>query len=343
MIKGHADIFSTNLYFEKKKIEPKLLRSIGWFSTLPIGMGTHLGDFSDLDSKKYIQTLLYGIENGINFIDTAINYRGMRSEKDVGKTLYEAINVKKIVKREELIISTKCGLILGDITEGLRPSAYLDQILKPLGIQEDAFSVVNDWDRHTLMPAFYEYAISKSKENLGIETIDIHYIHIPEISRYALGEEQFYNQLRKLFYFYETQVAKNNVRFYGLASEVSFLYDDTSRWYISLEKVCKIAEEVAGKAHHLKFIQLQYNYIERTAATKKYQKISSRQVTALESAHELGINVIVNMPLNMGNIPKDVSVDEMLHFVTDNPHILSTMVGSKNLEHLASNLKGYIK
>lgn len=342
MIKGHADLSSTNLFFEKKKINPKIIRNTEWFSTFPIGMGTHLGNFSDLDSQEYIEAILYGIENGVNFIDTAINYRGMRSEKDVGKILDEAINVRKIAKREELIISTKCGLILGDITEGLRPNAYLEQVLKPLGIYENDFNHIADWDRHTLLPRFYEYAISKSKKNLGIETIDIHYVHIPEISRYALGEDRFYNQLRELFSFYEEQVKKGNIRFYGLATEEAFLNNENSEWYISLEKICKIAEEVSGKSHHFKFVQLPYNYTERTTAIKKYQKIVLKPVTAMEAAYELGINVIVNMPLNMGNIPMNMSVDEMLHFVTDELCVLAAMVGSKSQKHVASNIMGYI-
>lgn len=212
-----------------------------------------------------------------------------------------------------------------------------------MGIFEYDFNKVADWDRHTLLPRFYEHAISKSIKNLGIETIDIHYIHIPEISRYALGEESFYDRIRELFVFYETQVKIGNIRFYGFAMEESTLHAENSEWYISFEKVCNIAEEVAGKMHHFKFVQLTYNYTERTAATKKYQKIASKPFTAIEAARELGLNVIINMPLNMGNIPKNVTVDEMLHFVTDEPGILAAMVGSKNPEHIASNLKGYIK
>lgn len=49
------------------------------------------------------------------------------------------------------------------------------------------------------------------------------------------------------------------------------------------------------------------------------------------------------MPLNMGNIPINMTIDEMLHFVTDEPGVLTAMVGSKNLKHVASNLRGYIK
>lgn len=342
MIEGYAELSSTNKYFEKKKILPGVIRSTEWFSSLPIAMGTHLGDFSDSDSQKYIEAMLFGIENGINFIDTAINYRGMRSEKDVGKVLNEAISIRKTVKREELVISTKCGLMLGDITEGLRPSTYFETILAPLGIQEDDFNEVEGWDRHTLTPSFYEHAIIKSRINLNLETIDIHYIHIPEISRYALGEEVFYNRLRELFFFYEKQVSINNIRFYGLATEEAFLHDDNSKWYISLEKVCSVAEEVAGKTHHFRFLQLPYNMIERTVATKEYQKVLSNSMTVIEAANKLGIYIIVNMPLNLGKIEEGTTVNEMLHFATDESGVLAAMVGSKNQDHVLLNIKGYL-
>ncbi len=52
-----------------------------------IGIGNHLGSFSDEDSNSYIKAMEYGVLNGINSLDTAVNYRGMRSEKDTGIAL----------------------------------------------------------------------------------------------------------------------------------------------------------------------------------------------------------------------------------------------------------------
>ena len=51
----------------------------------------------------------------------------------------------------------------------------------------------------TLNPKFFEIALEKSLSNLGIETLDIHYIHIPEITRAGLSEEAFYNRMEELF------------------------------------------------------------------------------------------------------------------------------------------------
>ena len=38
-----------------------------------IGIGNHLGSFSDEDSNSYIKAMEYGVLNGINSLDTAVN------------------------------------------------------------------------------------------------------------------------------------------------------------------------------------------------------------------------------------------------------------------------------
>lgn len=79
-----------------------------------IGLGTHLGSFSDEDSRLYTDAIIFAVKNGITMIDTAINYRGMRSEKDVGKAVSILIS-SDIIKREDVLISSKAGLLFGDI------------------------------------------------------------------------------------------------------------------------------------------------------------------------------------------------------------------------------------
>lgn len=66
-----------------------------------IGLGTHLGSFSDEDSRQYTDAIIFAVKNGIAAIDTAINYRGMRSEKDVGNAVNTLIS-SGIIKREDI-------------------------------------------------------------------------------------------------------------------------------------------------------------------------------------------------------------------------------------------------
>ena len=76
---------------------------------LQIDLGTHLGTFSDEDSEQYMEAIAFAVKNGIASIDTAINYRGMRSEKDIGKVISSLISSGKIKREDDSI--TK-GLIL---------------------------------------------------------------------------------------------------------------------------------------------------------------------------------------------------------------------------------------
>ena len=95
-----------------------------------IALGTHLGDVNDEVSASYRNAVKYAVQNGIYTIDGAINYRGMRSEKDEGIAIRELIE-SGIVKREDIFVTSKAGLLFGDITERMNPKMYLENILKP--------------------------------------------------------------------------------------------------------------------------------------------------------------------------------------------------------------------
>ena len=95
------------------------------YSHKPMGtvaLGTHLGNFSKEDSLKYVEAIKYAVRNGIYSIDGAINYRGMCSERDEGVALAELMNYG-IITREEVFISSKAGLLYGDISAKLPPGS----------------------------------------------------------------------------------------------------------------------------------------------------------------------------------------------------------------------------
>ncbi|MCM3731928.1 aldo/keto reductase [Fictibacillus nanhaiensis] len=194
-----------------------------WFDVSQIAIGTHLGDMTTDDSSLYQKSIEFALKNGINFIDTALNYRGMRSERDIGIVLSKLIHAEKRIKREEVIISTKAGIIPGDIDLQIRPESYLKEKLLNKGIlQEEDLQIINQ-HKHVLTPSYYEFAIKQSLKHMNLDTIDIHYIHNPEISRKVLGEEKFYKDLEKLFRFYEDQVERGTIQFYGLSLLLQFL------------------------------------------------------------------------------------------------------------------------
>ncbi|HTC20978.1 MAG TPA: aldo/keto reductase, partial [bacterium] len=44
-----------------------------------LGLGTYLGNHDETDDKLYIEAIKTALTSGINLIDSAINYRCMRS------------------------------------------------------------------------------------------------------------------------------------------------------------------------------------------------------------------------------------------------------------------------
>src|SRR4030095_1510081 len=79
-----------------------------------IGMGTYLGQPS-LEDDNDIENAVYdSIKSGaLNVIDTAINYRAMKSEKSIGRALLRLIK-DDIIARDEVFICTKNGYITND-------------------------------------------------------------------------------------------------------------------------------------------------------------------------------------------------------------------------------------
>lgn len=290
----------------------------------------------------YQESLKLALQTGINFIDTAINYRGMRSERDIGKVLYDLIVNERQINRSQIIVSTKAGLIPGDIVLGLRPDRYLEEILiKPGIISHEDINIVDN-NRHVLAPKYYEFAINKSREHLHINTIDIHYIHNPEVSKVILGEA-FYEKLIPLFELYESQVEKGAIRFYGMATWDAFLNDIDLPGYVSLEKVVDVAKSVAGENHHFKFVQMPYNKLHPLASNKENQKVKNKMMTAIDAANELGLNVTISATLAQGKgFESGFDSKTLINYVIDTPGVYAAMIGMKKKQHVQSTLQLFI-
>ncbi|HEU5138536.1 MAG TPA: aldo/keto reductase [Bacillales bacterium] len=336
MIEGFATLQDSQDYFSDKQA---IKRSTPWFSVSPIALGTHLGEMTEANSQLYRESMEHALNNGINFIDTAINYRGMKSERDVGKTLKKLIEKEQSLKREEVVISTKAGIIPGDIDAGLVPKDYLQKRLLEGGVIRKSDLNIVEHQRHTLAPSYYSFAVGESRKHLNLETIDIHYIHNPELSMMVLGPEDFYQQLQQLFVLYEKLVKHGHIRFYGIATWDAFLNDPEESGYISLDKAFRIAESIAGKDHHFRFVQMPYNLVKNEANQKASQPVSGKMLTPINAAAELGLYVTVSAPLAQGkHFNKKSCARDFLNHAVNTKGVLSAMVGTKHVEHVRENL-----
>ena len=75
-----------------------------------LGIGTYLGNPNDATDSSYTAAIVAAVQSGINVIDSAINYRLQRSERNVGAALKVLAN--KGFSRDEIVVCTKGGYLL---------------------------------------------------------------------------------------------------------------------------------------------------------------------------------------------------------------------------------------
>lgn len=76
---------------------------------------------------------------------------------------------------------------------------------------------------HSMTPSFLAHQLECSLFHLGVETLDLFYLHNCVESQLSLvGRATFMERLSKAFEFLEGEVQKGRIRYYGMASWVCF-------------------------------------------------------------------------------------------------------------------------
>jgi len=119
-----------------------------------IGIGTYMGDTSDIDDFNMYNAIKTSVlSGGVNHIDTAPNYRYMRSEKTVGKIL-TVLDNKYGITRDQLFVGSKGGYVPEDATELISQREMITKMVREVGVPED--SIVKE-SGHCMHPKFLEY------------------------------------------------------------------------------------------------------------------------------------------------------------------------------------------
>jgi aryl-alcohol dehydrogenase-like predicted oxidoreductase len=314
-----------------------------------IGMGTYLGKPNKEDDQSMENAVYESIKSGgVNVVDTAINYRAMRSEKSVGRALLRLIS-DGIVTRDQVFVSTKNGYITndGDYPE-IDVMEYVQTMFITNGIMhaDDISSGYN-----VLNPNYLKRCIDKSLANLHLATLDLVYVHNPFESWYEdVSREDFFQMLSKVFEAYEEYRILNKIRYYGMATWTCFRVPPDSKEYLSLEDITKTAERVGGLGKHgFRFIQLPYNLAYSEALLLKNQSVGTeKNLTILEAADRLKIGVFTSIPLFQGRLLRTKipdyggltdQVSKLLQIVRSSPSVIAPLVGQKEPSHVEQNLK----
>jgi aryl-alcohol dehydrogenase-like predicted oxidoreductase len=330
----------------------KGLSAAGHFREIPgglvlssIGIGTYLGEPDSATDAAYAAAIVSAVENGCNVIDSAINYRFQRSERSVRAALKDLF--AKNFSRDEIVVCTKAGFLTPDGEMPADANEYFAHEFLERGIfraEEIAAGC------HCMSPAYLADQLERSRRNLGIDTIDIFYLHNPETQLSEVSAEEFRQRIRAAFTFLETAVADKKIRAYGMATWNSFREDPKGPGYLSLAEMAEIATEVGGAAHHFRFVQLPFNLAMPEALTRPNQMIDGKLVPMVQAARTLGISLITSAALLQGqltkNLPAFVSsalgVKEnstlALQFARSVPGLTTALVGMSQTAHVSKNL-----
>jgi len=315
-----------------------------WLSS--IGVGTYLGEPDDAVDQEYSQAIVTALRSGVNVLDTAINYRHQRSERAIGAALRQLIGAGEL-SRNQVLIATKAGYLSFDTNLPPDPRAYiLEEYVQP-GIL-DPSQIAGGM--HAMAPDYLENQIERSRRNLGIETIDVFYLHNPETQLREVSRDLFLRRLGDAFAVLERQVQAGRLVYYGLATWDGFRLPQGARDFLDLEEIVLLAEDVGGKQHHLRFLQLPFNLALPEAYTFSNQG-SGRKQSLLAAASELGIAVIGSATLLQGQLtyglPDPVGdllglksdVENAIQFSRSAPGLTTALVGMGHEEHVLANLK----
>jgi aryl-alcohol dehydrogenase-like predicted oxidoreductase len=293
-----------------------------------VGIGTYLGAMDDATDAAYAEAVREALQRGVNVIDTALNYRHQRSERAVAAGIRAFIQ-RDDGRRDEMLVCTKGGYLV--------PGAVTESALQ-------ANEVVGGM--HSMAPAFLADQIDRSLRNLGLETIDVYYLHNPETQLEFVDLPEFMKRIRSAFDRLERAVADGLIRYYGTATWDGYRRG-VGRGALSLPALAEAAREIAGDQHHFRFIQLPFNLAMPEALTRSVEG----GATVLEAAAQLGITVIAsaslmqarlarNLPGEIGRLLPGLVTDAQraIQFTRSTPGIASALVGMSKRAHVEENL-----
>lgn len=317
----------------------------GWW--LPsIGIGTYLGDPDEATDARYTQAIQHAVLSGINAIDTASNYRFQRSERSIGKAL-AALFESGRARRDEIVIATKGGYVPFDETWPEDAERYIQETYLDTAIARPQDFV----DMHCMTPEFLWHQLDQSRRNLGVECIDLYYLHNPEAQLDAIPRVEFRARLKAAFDFLEQQVDQGWIQYYGTATWNGYRASPKANDYLSIENVISVAREARGINHHCRFIQLPFNLALLEALTARNQRASGEMMSPLEAAQRLGVTVMCSASLFqkrlVGQIPDQLraqfnplttDAQRALQFTRSAPGVTTALVGMSHIEHVDENL-----
>lgn len=308
-----------------------------------LGLGTYLGRPDTATDLLVEAAVKVAVESGrVNVIDTAINYRHQRAERSVGRALHALIESGR-TRRNEVFVATKVGYLAPDGESSLSPREWIERELLEPGILDPREIVEGS---HAMSPDFLEDQLERSRQNLGLETIDLVYLHnAPDAQLPAIGRDRFLERLRRAFVRLEELRGRERLGAYGLATWDSLRARPDAPEFFSLRDAVALAEEVGGASHGFRFVQFPLNLALPQAVTFSNQPTDGGRETLLSAARRLGLGTFTSVPLLQGELARTgphfgslSRAASAIQWARSAPGNLAPLLGLKRPEHLSEGL-----
>jgi aryl-alcohol dehydrogenase-like predicted oxidoreductase len=348
MLEHHATPDGTSTYARRFANYSGNYRELFGLSVSSVGIGTYLGGEDQATDEAYTEAIRAAVLGGINLIDSAVNYRCQRSERVIGRVLSK-LTASSEVNRDQILIATKGGYIAFDGEVPADPRAWFQQNFLEPGIVKPSDVVQGS---HCMTPRYLGAMLGNSRSNLGVETIDIYYVHNPETQLSAVSRDEFLRRMRSAFEFLENAVVIGKIRCYGVATWSGFRVKPNELAYLSLGELVNAARDAGGPEHHFKVIQLPYNLAMTEALTLRNQTLpGGNQVSLLAAADAMGVAVCTSATLLQGQLTSrlpqilqtafpemESDAQRSIQFARSTPGIGVALVGMSSAPHVTHNL-----
>ena len=321
---------------------PGLFRfAAGNLTVSGVGVGTYLGDADDETDARVAAAIVESVQAGVNVVDTAANYRRGRGEVAVGRALRDVF-ATGLASRDEILVSTKAGFLT---TPDLLRRA-LDY-----GARDADFDASR---RHCVAAPCLRASLDASLEKLGLEAVDVLYLHNVAEKRDDLDRAGLLDVLATAFAWLEGERRRRRIRAYGLATfAATFRAAPGEAGSLGLARdLVPLARAAAGCRadavqcdHGLRFAQLPVGprFPEFWAAAYDGGR------TLNESARDAGVSVVASKSLgpklrrgedrcNAAPGASDDAGAAALHVTRSTPGLAVALVGHKARSHVDANL-----
>lgn len=348
-IATHATLEGTVAYRDRLRgqVAAEHFADMDGLAASSIGLGTYLGPPTDEGDEAYYEAIRRALLMGCNVIDTAVNYRHQRSERIIGRALADAVAAGEVA-REEVLVCTKGGFIAFDGSMPSNPPAWFEETFLSPGICTPQDVVAGC---HVMTPRYVRHQIEVSLANLGLECVDVYYLHNPETQLEEVSGQEFNQRVADAFEALEEAVAAGMVRWYGMATWSGFRVPPEAHGHLPLSEMVDIARAVAGEDHHFRAIQLPYNLKMPEAFSAETQNVGQDTVSPLRAASEYGLATFASASLMQAQLASDLppriaeafdglatDAQRAIQYVRSTPDLDVALVGMSSVAHVEENL-----